>query len=109
MQCSDISGVDGLNLDLISRDNLGDKSRLIDDEASLELLDALLACLESLLDSHILAIVLVEDRVDKVAGVAVGALGDLLKSTEIVHPVELGFILDVVIATHQHIDLEGVA
>ena len=104
-----LSGLQGHDLDLVGSHDLGDKSRLVDDEASLELLDALTAGFEALLQGHLLLVVLVEDRVDEVASVAVGALGHLLECTHVVHPVELGLLVDEVPAAHEDIDLEGAA
>ena len=66
------------DLDLVSGDDLTDKSRLIDNEAGLELLDALTASFEALLNSHLLFVVLIEDRVDEVGCVPVGSFGHLL-------------------------------
>ena len=51
---------DGHDLDLVSGDNFRDIGRLIDDESRLQLLDACLASLHSLLDRHVLRIVLVK-------------------------------------------------
>ena len=48
------------DLNLVSSDDLGDEVRLVDDEANLELLEALTAGLEALLLCHILLVVLVE-------------------------------------------------
>ena len=101
------SSVDWHHLDLIGSHDLGDKCGLVNDVPSSELLDALAAGFESLLQGHILSVVLVEDGVDEVAGVAMGALGHLLESAQVVHPVELGGLLDLVVSAHKDVDLEG--
>ena len=106
---SSLSGLEGHDLDLVGSHDLGDEGRLVDDEAGFELLDALAAGLEALLQAHLLLVVLVEDRVDKVTSVPVSALGHLLECTHVVHPVELGLLVDEVIATHEHVHLEGAA
>ena len=93
--------------DLVSSDNFRGKGWLINDKSSLELLDAGFASLKTLLDSHILSVVLVQHRVHKVASVAMGALGHLLQCAKVVHPVQLCLLFDRVVATHEHIDLEG--
>ena len=97
------------DLDLVGGDDLTDEGRLVDDEAGLELFDALTAGFEAFLNGHIPFVVLVEDRVDEVGCVPVGSFGHLLKSTEVVHPVELCFLFNQVITTHKHVDLERVA
>ena len=56
-----LGGREGNNLDLISRDDLGNEVRLIDDKASGKFLDASLAGLDSLLESHVLSVVLVKN------------------------------------------------
>ena len=100
-------GLDWLDLDLVSSDDLGHECRLVDDEACFELLDALTASLKTLLHGHILTVLVIEDGVDEVASVAVGSLCHLLQGAKVVHPVELCLLLDLIIATHKHIDLEG--
>ncbi len=106
LRCSRGS-IDGHDLDLISCDDLCNEGWLVDNESSLEFFDALAAGLETLLQSHIMSVVLVQDGVDEVAGVAVSALGHLLKCAQVVHPVKLGAFLDLIVATHEHVDLEG--
>ena len=102
-------GVEGHDLDLVLGDNFANKSRLVHDESSLELLDASFAGLDALFDGHISLVVLIENGVDKVAGVAMGTLGDLLECAKVVHPVELGLLLDLIVASHQNVHLEGSA
>ena len=49
---------------------------------------------------------LIEHGVYKVASIAMSALGNLLKRTKVVHPVEFGSLLNLIVASHEHIDLE---
>ena len=49
--------------------------------------------------------VVVENRVDEVASISLSALVHLLQSAKIVHPEQLGALIDVVIAAHDAIDL----
>ena len=93
--------------DLILSDNFGNVSGLIDNESSLKLLDALLDSFHSLLDCHVHSVVLIEHGVDEVTSVAVSTFGHLLKSTKIVHPVELCFLFNLIIAAHEDVDIEG--
>ena len=104
-----LAGLKGHNLDLVGGDNLRDEAWLVNDETSLELLDACTASLDALFHCHVLSVVLVKDRVYKVPGISVSALGHLLKGAKVVHPVELGSLLDLIIASHENVDLEGAA
>ena len=52
---------------------------------------------------------LIEHGVYKVASIAMSALGNLLKRAKVVHPVEFGSLLDLIVASHEHIDLEWAA
>ena len=97
------------HLDRVSCHDLGHEGRLVDDVASLELLEALATGGEALLKGHVMLVVLVEDGVDEVASVAVGALCDLLECAQVVHPVELGLLLDLVVSAHKDVDIEGSA
>ena len=109
MKSRSLSGLDWHDLDLISSDNLGHERWLVDDEARFELLDALTASLKALLHGHILSVLVIKDGVDEVASVAVGSLLHLLQGAKVVHPVELCALLNLIISTHKHVDLEGTA
>lgn len=65
------------------------------------------AGIETLLESHVLLEAVVEDRVDKVASVAVGALRDLLESAKVVHPVHFSGLLVEIVPSDEHVDLVG--
>merc|ERR1712070_539008 len=72
-----------------------------------ELVAGSLGSSKALLESHILLEVVVEYRVNKVAGVALCSLIDLLQGTKVVHPVQLRTLVDVVVAAHEAVDLVG--
>ena len=103
----DVLGSDWHDLDLILCDDLRNVGWLIDHESRLELFDAILDSCHTLFYGHIFPVVLVKHWVDEVTSVAVSTFGHLLKSTKIVHPVKLCFLFNLIIATHEDVDIEG--
>ena len=93
-------------LDTILGHNLSDVVMLIDHETCLKFKNTFLCGLNSLIERHVLVECIVENRINKVAGVALCTLVNLLQSTEVVHPEKLGSVLGVVVATHEQVNLE---
>ena len=80
--------------------------RLVDDETSLQLLDTSSASSFALIQSHVLSPLVVQDRVDEVASISMSSLGNLLQSAQIVHPVQLGAVVDLIPSAKQNVHLE---
>ena len=94
------------NLHSVFGDDLGDKGGLIDNESGTQLGDASSASCNSLLESHALLVVVVENTVHEVASIAVGTLCYLLKCSKIVHPIQLCLAVESIEASDQAVDLE---
>ena len=93
------------NLDTILRDNLSDEVVLLDHESVIQFFNAFPGSSDTLIKSHIMLEVLVKDGINKVARISLSTLIHLLEGTEIVHPVQLGSLLFMVIATDEEVNL----
>ena len=101
------TSVERNDLDAILSDDLGHKVRLVDDESSLQLSDAVSASSNSFLKGHVVLEGVVQHRVHKVTSIPVSSLGGLLESAKVVHPVHFGLLFVEVVPANQHVHLVG--